>query len=313
MNELDLHIRTFSPHHIDAVVNPRIDDAWRFTGFYGAPETVNREDSWSLLRHLSSQTSLPWVCIGDFNEITRLEEKSGGPLRSDKQMQGFRDCLDFCGFKDIRFSGLPFTWCNNRFDGPLVWVRLDRAVASTEWLLMFPSIRLHHLSGFSSDHKPIWLCSDDVHCRFYRPQRPFRFEEMWTKDERCESVVHAAWDVCLVGDPMSQVLQKVSNCQTQLLSWNKNVFGNIKGTLIRKRKMLAKAELKAISGQGISQVKVLREEINNLLDLEESMWFQRAKTDWLRYGNQNSKYFHCRATERNKKNFISGLEDDHGI
>ena len=26
MNDIDLHIRTFSPRHIDAVVNPRIDD-----------------------------------------------------------------------------------------------------------------------------------------------------------------------------------------------------------------------------------------------------------------------------------------------
>ena len=73
-NDLDLHIRTFSPHHIDAVVN---DDAWRFTGFYRALKIANREDSWSLLRHLSTQLDLPWVCLGDFNEITSLEEKSG--------------------------------------------------------------------------------------------------------------------------------------------------------------------------------------------------------------------------------------------
>ena len=53
-NDLDLHIRTFSPHHIDAVVNLRVDVAWRFTGFYGAPKIANREDSWSLLRHLST-------------------------------------------------------------------------------------------------------------------------------------------------------------------------------------------------------------------------------------------------------------------
>ena len=76
-NDLDLHIRTFSSHHIDAVVNPRIDDAWQFTGFYRAPKIANREDSWSLLRHLSTQLDLPWVCLGDFNEITNLEEKSG--------------------------------------------------------------------------------------------------------------------------------------------------------------------------------------------------------------------------------------------
>ena len=109
MNDLNLYIRTFSPYHIDAVVNPRIDDAWRFTEFYGAPEIFNREDSWSLRRHLSSQFVLPWFCIGNFNEITRLDEKSGGTLRSDKQMQVFRDCLDFCIFKNIGFTRLPFT------------------------------------------------------------------------------------------------------------------------------------------------------------------------------------------------------------
>ena len=83
MNEIDLHICMFSPHHIDVVVNPRIDDAWCFTGFYESPEVANREDSWTLLRHLSSQLVLPWVCIGDFNEITQVGEKSGGPTRPE--------------------------------------------------------------------------------------------------------------------------------------------------------------------------------------------------------------------------------------
>lgn len=31
------------------VVNPRIDNAWCFMGFYGAPEVANQEDSWSML------------------------------------------------------------------------------------------------------------------------------------------------------------------------------------------------------------------------------------------------------------------------
>lgn len=158
-------------------------------------------------------------------------------------------------------------------------------------MLKFPFVRLHHLAGFSSDHKPIWLCSNDVHSRFYLPQRPFRFEEMWTKDKSCEGVVHASWDLSLEGDPMMTVLQKVNNCQTQLKSWNKSVFGNIRLALARNRKLLAKAETKAISGWGIGQVKILKEEINKLMDLEECIWSQRAKTDWLRYGDQNSKYY----------------------
>ena len=112
---------------------------------------------------------------------------------------------------------------------------------------------------------------------------------------------------------MLKVLCKVNNCQAQLKSWNKYVFDNVRGSLIQKRKLLAKAELVAVSGQGIRQVKVLKDEINKLLDLEECMWSQRAKTDWLRYGDQNSKYFHCRASARNKRNFIAGLENDLGL
>ena len=52
MKELDLHISIFLPRCIDAVVNLRICDAWHFTDFSRALEIVNREDSWSLLRHL---------------------------------------------------------------------------------------------------------------------------------------------------------------------------------------------------------------------------------------------------------------------
>jgi len=154
-NELNLHIRTFSPHHIDTVVNPRIDNTWQFTGFYGAPETVNQEDSWSLLRYLSTQFNLLWVCIGDFNEITRLKEKRGGAIRPEKQMQEFCDCLDFYGFKDLSFTSFPFTWSNRHYEGPLVWVCLDRAIALVDRLIKFPSVCLYHLTGFSSNHKPI--------------------------------------------------------------------------------------------------------------------------------------------------------------
>ncbi|XP_050281349.1 uncharacterized protein LOC126722235 [Quercus robur] len=200
MDELNLHIQTFSPRHINAVINLVIDDAWCFTGFYRAPEVANLEDSWFVLRHLASQYNLLWVCIGDFNEIVKVEEKLGGAIRSEKKMQDFRDCQDFYGLKDLGFTGLPFTWCNMRFDGSLVWVRLDRVLATANWILKFPSIRLHHLQGLSSDHKPLWLASDDVNTRFYRPQKPFRFEAMWLKDDRCEEVVHSAWDMCRDGD-----------------------------------------------------------------------------------------------------------------
>ena len=72
------------------------------------------------------------MCIGDFNEITRVDEKSVGAMRPEKQMQDFKDCLDFCGLKDLGYTSLPFTWCNQRYNDSKIWVRLDRAVASAD-------------------------------------------------------------------------------------------------------------------------------------------------------------------------------------
>ena len=72
-----LDVLTSSNNHIDGVMDQGMDDAWRFIGFYGDPETTSRENSWNLLRDLSQRLALPWVCVGDFNEILRLEEKQG--------------------------------------------------------------------------------------------------------------------------------------------------------------------------------------------------------------------------------------------
>lgn len=67
-----------------------------------------------------------------------------------------------------------------------------------------------------------------------------------------------------------------------------------------------------MAGRGHAHVQMVTEEIKTLMDLEECMWNQRSKTDWLRHSDQNTKYFHYRAIERNKWNFISGLENDQG-
>ena len=70
--EVNLKVSSFSPSHIDAIINESHNDAWRLTGFYGAPETRNREELWTLLRRLNSQYMLPWCCLGDFNELVRI-------------------------------------------------------------------------------------------------------------------------------------------------------------------------------------------------------------------------------------------------
>ena len=72
--DFQVDVQSYSERHIDAFIDHGVDDAWRFTGFYGDPDTASREDYWSLLRNLSSRSFLPWICLG-FNEILLAKEK----------------------------------------------------------------------------------------------------------------------------------------------------------------------------------------------------------------------------------------------
>ena len=81
--EINLEIKSFGSHHIDAVITEETSNfKWRFTGFYGHPQTHMRQQSWDLLEFLKNQSQLPWFCFGDFNEVLLMDEKSGGAVRS---------------------------------------------------------------------------------------------------------------------------------------------------------------------------------------------------------------------------------------
>ena len=82
---------------------------WCFTEFYGHPETSKREESWALLGHLSTRSVIPWVCTGDFNEISHRGENVGGGERLEWQMRAFSLAINKSKLKDMGFVGPEFT------------------------------------------------------------------------------------------------------------------------------------------------------------------------------------------------------------
>ncbi|XP_075645383.1 uncharacterized protein LOC142616407 [Castanea sativa] len=109
---------------------------------------------------------------------------------------------------------------------------------------------------------------------------------MWLLDERCAEMVEASWSSYFVGHHDSDILRRVEIYGRDLAWWNYNNFGN---------------------------VRELKEEINILLDREARMWSQRSCAFWLKNGDNNTKFFHCRATKRHRKNKIQGVMDSNNI
>ena len=116
--EVKLEVQTFSQSHIDALVDGGAEYGWwHLTGFYGNPETSRRKESWAKMKHLGTTSSLPWLVIGDFNEIISMSEKEGGSSRRRQQLANFVETINLCGLRDIGFVGPSFTWIYETRDG----------------------------------------------------------------------------------------------------------------------------------------------------------------------------------------------------
>ena len=110
-------------------------------------------------------------------------------------MDGFYDAINICGFKDLGYSGPNFTWCNNRDGSNRIYMRLDRALATTEWCNHFPETRVHHIFDTMLDHCAL-LISDSPHFRPSR-KRCFHFKAMWTRRDDCREIIKDAWENCV--------------------------------------------------------------------------------------------------------------------
>ncbi|XP_024161425.1 uncharacterized protein LOC112168750 [Rosa chinensis] len=200
MNDVPVRIRNYSSRHVDVAIGVRgAPDEWRLTGIYGYAQTADRHETWNLMRQLASQSSLPWLIVGDFNEIVDNSEKTGGVPRRHVQMQGFREAMMDCSLLDMGFFGSPYTWSDYQTKE-----RLDRSLWNVELRNLFPSSRTTHLPPSSSDHSPLLVEVSETPIPQTGRRKPlFRFEQYWATHQECESVIQRGWQYASEGDPMS--------------------------------------------------------------------------------------------------------------
>ncbi|KAL8147586.1 hypothetical protein AgCh_005052 [Apium graveolens] len=53
------------------------------------------------MRNLAEQSSLPWVILGDFNDILRDSEKKGRHKQPRRMINGFKEAIFDCGISDL--------------------------------------------------------------------------------------------------------------------------------------------------------------------------------------------------------------------
>ncbi|RVW30380.1 Transposon TX1 uncharacterized 149 kDa protein [Vitis vinifera] len=159
---------------------------WFFTGVYGPTMKRFRELFWEELGAIRGLWTDPWCIGGDFNVIRFPSERSrvgrlSGPMRR------FSEVLDELALRDMPLQGGPYTWSGG-LNGQS-WSRLDHFLISEDWENHFSGVSQCTLPRPVSDHYPILLDGGGVR----RGPIPFRFENMWLKEEGFKELLRGWW------------------------------------------------------------------------------------------------------------------------
>ncbi|KAK3225835.1 hypothetical protein Dsin_005697 [Dipteronia sinensis] len=223
-NNVLVDLLTYSNGHIDVKVSDKGGVCWRFTGFYGNPDRRQRHQSWILLRRLTGISRLPWLCMGDFNEVLEDVGKLGGSARNWWAMTDFREALNDCNLEDMGYVGPRFTWSNKRNGSETIMERIDRALCNESRRTMFPQFVVRHLDFWGSDHRPVVVeFTPNSQTRNYKMAnrgKRFFFEECWLEEQECRDIVETVWRIPESQCNMGNVLTKIEKCGMLLKSWN---------------------------------------------------------------------------------------------
>lgn len=128
-------------------------------------------------------------------------------------------------------------------------------------------------------------------------KKKFTFESFWTTCEGCKDVVKGSW-VTNGDDRLDQVENSLDIYRLKLKQCNKEFCPNNAKKIEDLKIKLAAKQNKDVNDDDPNMEDCLVEEINDLWVKEAMYWHQQARSNWLNFGDKNSKFFLLSALQR---------------
>lgn len=193
-------------------------------------------------------------------------------------MKEFCMALEDSGLNDLGYIGRWFTWERGRFLATNIRERLDRGVATLNWMNLFPGYQLEHLSHSFSDHCPILLDTTGPGTYDRNKQiKTFRFEAKWCLENSFEEMVRKWWK-----DIPGGFLSKLDRLGFQMQQWNPDKFKEEKRTRVDLENRLNYLYSQDPSDEILADIVEAQLGINMEADKEEVFWEQRIRVNWLK-------------------------------
>lgn len=158
----------------------------------------------------------------DWNVI-RFTSERVGCSQFTAGMDDFSGWIDSHSLVDLQLSGGNFTWSNHQ--NPPILSRLDRFLASTDWLDFYPEVQQLLLTNPALNHCPILVDSGWERWGL----APFRFEKMWLEEEHFPDLVSDWWkEIRVEGWVGFTLALNLKNLKKRIKEWAEIHFRDVR-------------------------------------------------------------------------------------
>lgn len=215
--DFQVNVIEFSDHvcHYKVSINES-SPLYYLSFFYGPPKTRLHYVLWDWLDYITSTIHLPWLIIGDFNQVYHATDKSNAK-GSSSNMAMFNNCMDRNHFHKIPQKGPRFTWTYNRKGKNLLLEKLDMAFSNTSWLEQFPLTHVDNEIISALDHSPIILTTTVQ----TQSKRQYKFEPYWYNFPDCLELIKTASTSDFRGSACFVLHNKLHSTLQALVQWSK--------------------------------------------------------------------------------------------
>ncbi|PRQ30675.1 putative endonuclease/exonuclease/phosphatase [Rosa chinensis] len=182
-----VEVTDFSKYFIDTRIRAQgSNEVIRVTWMYGPPYGDEKAAFWDYWSNLQIINAIPWLVIGDLNELVEQYEREGGSHWNSSRRSYLRTFISSHSLLDPGFKGQRFTWARVEDGVTRLQERLDRSLVSESWLLKWPNSCLTHLARVGFDHNPLFFSSDPL---VTKRKSSFKFEAYWAEESESFQIV----------------------------------------------------------------------------------------------------------------------------
>lgn len=249
--------------------------------------------------------------MGDFNETLSSSEHSNGiDPRYQSGMRDFQNVVSTCNLTDLASLGSNFTWTNSQPENPIA-KKLDRVLVNEVWITQFSQSYAQFEASGVSDHS---RCRVLLEAPSLGKKRPFKIFNFLVDHPDFSTIVDESWNTSepLYHSRSALFLfhRKLKQLKPAIRLQNKSRYGDIPLRVKEAFQALCDKQEQALltpTTDSFNSVAEAMENWNHWATIEERFYLQKSRITWLKYGDQNTIFFHNIVQARTSFNAIRKL------